>query len=174
MPITDEQRDLAISMARTGKGRNEIARVTGISAGSVSKLVHEAGLSFDRAATEVAVKSRKIELAERRAQLELDYLEDAQRLRRLIWTRTTYRELGSFGGGDTAKYSAFVEYEQDTPTPSDQLKLMQASTAARKASQDIADAASDQGTEAAKSMLATLGETLAGAWESLLKAESAE
>lgn len=170
--ITDEQRDLAISMARNGQGRNAIARVVGISVGSVTNIIRDAGLSFDRAATEQATKARKVEMAERRAALELDYLEDAQRLRRLLWTETEYRDLGSFADADGGrKYSQYVSYLAPHPIPADQLKLMQASTTAVTASQKIADAASDQGTEAAKSMLAGLQEMLGNAWRELQAAD---
>jgi hypothetical protein len=169
-PISDEQRDLVISMARTGQGRNQIARIVGLGAGTVTKIVTEAGLSFDRKATAAATKTRKIELAEKRSQLELDYLNDAQRLRRLLWQPYTYRELGTFADGPD-KYSRFVEYVQATPTPQDQERLMRASAQAAQQSQRIADSAADQNTDAAKSMLAGLQEALGVAWKEMQAAD---
>ena len=164
--ITAEQRDQAILLCRSGEGRNAIARQVGISSASVSKIISEAGLSFDRERTAVATKARQVVLAEKRAKIEGDLLDDAARLRALIWSPITYRELGRFadakgvGGSGGAQRSEFVEYTQPTPTPTDQHKLMQAAGIALDKSIKLMEAGADQGTDHAKSMLTQLGDAL--------------
>lgn len=169
--ITDEQRDRVLRLARDGKlGRNEIAKAVGVSAGSVTNITKAAGVSFDRTATELAVKSRKIDLAARRTELQGQLLEDAAKLRELLWAPHTYRELGKFsweGGSE----SRFVEYDQDTPTPTDQLKLMQAATVAISTELRMAQAAGDGDNDQAKSMLVQLAAMLDGEWRELQAAD---
>ena len=72
--ITDEQRQQVLRLAREGTlSRNQIAKDVGVSAGSVTNICKAAGVSFDRTATEVAVRSRKADLAARRAELQLQF-----------------------------------------------------------------------------------------------------
>lgn len=168
--ITDEKKSLAIAMCRDGKTRNHIAKTLGIAAGSVSKIAADAGLSFDRDQIRAATEARTADLREKRSQLENLYLDDALRLRALVWQPMTYRDLGRFadekgeGGSGGRQWSEYVEYRQDTPTPQDQRTLMLASTTAATASQRLADAAADQNTEQAKSMLTQLMVGLGEAW----------
>lgn len=164
-PITDEQRELIVSMCRNGHGRNAIAKVVGVAGATVSKIVAEAGLNFGRTVPKEATAARKIEIAERRSKLELDLLNDAGRLRRELWEETTYYQ--AVGGADPR----VMEWKLNRPIPSDQYRIMQAATTAITASQRIADAAADQGTEAAKSMLTGLMEQLGGAWRDLQAAD---
>lgn len=169
--VTPEQVAQAVTLIKAGTGRNEVARLVGIGRGTVSKIAQDHGLDgkFDRTPTAVATQAKVVDAAARRAQLELDYLDDAERLRQLVFSRHTYRELGSFqefsdGKPSGSKYSEFVEYTQATPTPADQLKLMQASTLAANSSQRIADAKGAPGLEEAKSLLGSLTHSLAVEW----------
>jgi hypothetical protein len=50
-PLTSAKRKRILALHAEGKGRNDIAREAGVSAASVSKIIAEAGLSFDRTAT---------------------------------------------------------------------------------------------------------------------------
>lgn len=164
--ISDEQRDLVVSMCRNGHGRNAIAKVTGVSLGAVSAIVRKAGLSFSGAVPKEATAARKIEVAARRSKLELDLLNDAAQLRRELFEPTTYYQ--AVGGQDPR----VMKWKLDRPIPSDQYKIMQATTTAINASQRIADASADQGTESAKSMLTGLMEQLGGAWRDLQAADT--
>ncbi len=47
MAISDDQRAQVIHLHTQGLSRNEIARATGVSAGSVTNICRDAGLSFD-------------------------------------------------------------------------------------------------------------------------------
>lgn len=69
IPITDEQRRQILDCHAEGMGRNDIARTVGVSAGSVTKIVTNAGLTFDRSATRAATAARQDDLAERRSRL---------------------------------------------------------------------------------------------------------
>ena len=109
MPITDEQRQQVLRLAREGTlSRNQIAKDVGVSAGSVTNICKAAGVSFDRTATEVAVRSRKADLAARRAELQLQLLQDAARLREQLWQPATYTELGKFSAAK-GEGGAFVQ-----------------------------------------------------------------
>jgi len=164
--ISDEQRELILSSHRNGLGRNAIAKIAGVSPGSVSSIVKASGGSFGERvqAMEQATKTRKVELAEKRSALELDLLNDARRLRSLLWKPMTYIDHGG-------KEFTEVTWEQPTPSPSDQLKLMQAAGLALDKSLRITEASSDQGVEQAKSMLAGLAESLASAWTQIQQTE---
>lgn len=67
--ITPEQRDEVLRLHTEGHPRNEIARRTGISAGSVTTICTEAGRSFDRSVTKDAQAARSADLSERRVLL---------------------------------------------------------------------------------------------------------
>lgn len=165
--ITDEQRADVLRRARAGEHRNQIAKATGVSAGSVTNITKAAGVSFDRTATEQAVRSRKVDLAARRAELELDLLEDARRLRLQLFEPIEYRELGSWRNSEGAGGSEWHQYTREQPVPADQLKLLQAVQVAVNTSQRIADSAGDGDTEDAKAMLVQLFGMLGDQWRQL-------
>lgn len=177
--VSDAQHEQVLELARQGVGRNAIARETGLGAATVTRIVREAGLSFDRSGTATAVQARKIDLAEKRSQLELDYLRDAQRLRRLLWKPHTYFDTGTFSESERTKdsttsrtWTEFVTFTTPTPTAQDQERLMRASVTAAQQSQRISDAASGADVDAAKSMLAGLFEQLGGAWRAMQAEEA--
>jgi hypothetical protein len=68
-PLTAKQRATILKLHADGLGRNQIARTTGLGAATVTKVIHEAGLSFDRTATKAAVEARRIDLADARTRL---------------------------------------------------------------------------------------------------------
>ncbi|VXB82423.1 helix-turn-helix domain-containing protein [Aeromicrobium sp. 9AM] len=148
-PISDTDRALILKLHGEGKSRNDIARETGRAAATVTKTVHAAGLTFDRSKTEAATAAKKADAAALRAQLELDYLEDAQRLRRQLWEPCI---AFNFGGKDNTYNST----ELDEPIFADKLKIMQASTSAANASLRIEAARNDGGTAAARSLITDL------------------
>ena len=176
--ITDEQRQQVLRLAREGTlSRNQIAKDTGVSAGSVTNICKAAGVSFDRTATEVAVRSRKADLAARRAELQLLLLQDASRLREQLWQPATYTELGKFsaakreGGAGGESWTEPVSYTLPQPTVADQLKLVQAVSTAITTSQRMADAEGDGDTEQAKAMLVQLFAMLGDQWRDLQAAD---
>lgn len=163
-PITDEQRELVGKLIENGHSRNQVAKIVGISTGSVSKIAQQLGLGWDSkaaATVKTATAGRKAQLTAKRALLEEKLVDDAERLRRLIWTPTVYRQ--AVGGREPT----ILTWDQDTPNPQDQLRLMQAAGLAIDKAQRIADAAGDEGTEAAKSMLAGLFEAMRAAHDTI-------
>lgn len=151
--VTSEQRALVEELHGKGLGRNVIARRMNLAAGTVTKIAQAAGLAFDREATRVAVAARKADAAALRAELELDLLQDAARLRGQIWSPHTYID---HGGKDFTK----VTWEQDEPSPVDKLKLMQAAGIAVDRSVKLAELDKDDEVEEAKAMLVDLFEAL--------------
>lgn len=152
-PLTDDELDRIRDLHAAGSTRNDIARTLERSPASISKYAAELGLSFDRSAVQAATEARKADAKAKRAELEVLLLEDARRLRGQIWQPHTYID---HGGKDYLR----VEWTQDQPTPADKLKLMQATGAAVDRSLRLAEHDSDQGVEAAKSLLTDLGRAL--------------
>lgn len=92
MPTPDEQRAEVVELARTGLGRNEVSRRTGIPATTVSRIAAEAGVSFDRSATATATEARIIDAKARRTVLSLDLLDDLAEARARLHRTTEARD----------------------------------------------------------------------------------
>lgn len=67
--ITDDQKAQVLALHADGHSRNEIARRTGISAGSVTNICAENDRAFDRSATKDASEARRVDLADARLTL---------------------------------------------------------------------------------------------------------
>lgn len=148
-PISDDERQAIRGLHAEGLGCNEIARRLGRSSAAVSRAAQAMGLSFDRAATVTATKAKRANASALRAQLMLDYLTDAQRLRQQIWQPHEYIDHGG---------KEFVEarWVQPEPSPVDKLKLMQASTMAADRSIRLELHDSDDGAKDAASLVKAL------------------
>ncbi len=157
--IPDDVRAKVVALHKAGKGRNEIARTLGISAGSVTAIAKKAEIAFDRTDTAAAVEARRIDLAQMRADLEHDLLTDAQAIRRQLWTEHEYRQ--AVGGQEPR----VMHWTMDEPTAMDKLKLMQAAGTAIDKSLRLAEANSETGITQAKSMLTDLFGALKDAWD---------
>lgn len=80
-PISDDTRTRILALHSEGRTRNDIARETGVSGSTVTKVVKAAGRTFDRSATRAATEARQADLAERRSnalERELQILEESQ------------------------------------------------------------------------------------------------
>jgi hypothetical protein len=150
---TRQQREKVTELHGKGLGRNTIARELKISAGQVTGIAQELGLSFDRTATKVATEARKADLADRRTRLEAQYLDDAERLRGQVFSAHEYIDHGG-------KEFVEVRWMQDEPTPTDKLKLMQASRAALDGSLKLTQLEAASGDEPVKALLVELGRAL--------------
>jgi len=87
-PLSPRKRNAVLADIKAGqKARNQIARDHGISVGSVTNIAKAAGLTnaFDRSATENATRAHEADCKALRAQLKVDLLHDAQRVRTRIW-----------------------------------------------------------------------------------------
>lgn len=77
--ITEDEKDQIAKLIEQGVPRNEIARQTSRSAGSVTKLAKDRGLSFDRSSTKHATEARKADHARILAELQGRFLEETQK-----------------------------------------------------------------------------------------------
>jgi hypothetical protein len=117
-PLTDEDRDRIAELHAQGLSRNAIAEQLGRSAGVVSKICKQLGLSFDRSATKAAVEAAVVDAKAKRAQLANDLLDDAAKIRAQLWERC---RVYSFGGRD----NAYNETWHERPDFAAQLKIVQ-------------------------------------------------
>lgn len=145
-PLTDVEVARIAELHAAGATRNDIAKDLGRSGDTITRHCKKVGLTFDRAATMAATEAKKADAAKLRADLELDYLDDAQHLRKRIRAQYLVFE---WGGKD----HDYAEKQISEPPPSEQLKLMQASVAASNASLRIEQARSDGGITAARSLV---------------------
>lgn len=106
--ISDAKRDEVLNLFDQGLSRNDIARRTGISAGSVTNICTAAGRAFDRSATKRASEARTIDLAAARlefaSEMSLAALE-------LLRTRDKPYLVYAFGGRD----NVYREHELARP-----------------------------------------------------------
>ncbi|MFI6814445.1 helix-turn-helix domain-containing protein [Nonomuraea sp. NPDC050328] len=105
-PLSDAERQQIRDLHAAGHGCNAIARELGRDRSTISHHAKAMGLSFDRAQTRAATAARVDDAKARRAQLALDLLGDAERLRKQLWEPCT---LHSFGGRDNSYNSAEVD-----------------------------------------------------------------
>ena len=151
---TAAQRTQVAVLHGRGLGRNAIARHLDISAGQVTAIAQELGLSFDRGPGVIAgTAARKADCADRRSRLEAQLLSDAERLRGQVWAPHEYID---HGGKDFVE----VRWLQDEPTPSDKLKLMQAARTALDGSLKITALDTEAGDAPVKALLLGLGRAL--------------
>lgn len=69
MAISEDQKAEVLALHAEGLARNEIARRVQISAGSVTNICRDAGLTFDRSETKQATEARQVDLAAGRIRL---------------------------------------------------------------------------------------------------------
>lgn len=152
-PVTDTDRERITDLHGRGLSRNAIARETGWAPATITAVCQDLALSFDRTATQQATAARKADAAVIRSELELQLLEDAQRLRAQIWSPHEYI---AHGGKD------FVEtrWTQDEPSPLDKKHLMASAGMAVDRAIRLGELDKDDEVEAAKSMLVELFEKL--------------
>lgn len=159
-PITEEDRRRVRALHAAGRNRNQIAKEIGRSGSTVSKIAAELGLSFDRDAVKAATEARVADAKARRAELMHALLDDAEKLRRQLFSPTV---IHSFGGKDNTYAS------RDVPQPlfRDQRDIMQSVSTAITASLRIDDHDTDTGTEGAQSMVGSLFDALRGAYDQM-------
>ena len=92
-PIAEHVRADVVRLARDGVPRNEIARRTGVSGSSVSRIAAAAGVRFDRQATAAATQARAVDQRAARVTLAGQLLDDARAARAWVHTAETARDL---------------------------------------------------------------------------------
>jgi hypothetical protein len=134
VPLTDGEKACILRWHGEGLGRNVIAENLGRSEGVVTKVVHAAGLSFDRTpALEAATKIRQADLAERRTLIEeglANRVEDL--IKRMGADHIEYVVVGQAieqiphtGGPD---HKAFVNYARATASLASAIKTLREAT----------------------------------------------
>lgn len=119
-PISDATRATILRLHGDKLGRNAIAREAGCSAATVTKVVTQAGGTFERGAEVAAATAAKVADAKaRRAKLMHDLLDDADRLRGQLFAPA---KAFNFGGKD----NTYAETLLDEPMFADKRNLIQA------------------------------------------------
>ncbi|WP_405956106.1 helix-turn-helix domain-containing protein [Streptomyces phaeochromogenes] len=157
-PVTPEDRDEIILLHGEGKGRNEIARLTGRAQRTVSVICAEEGLVFDASMTEDATRHRVAQLAALRADTAVDLHLDALKLTQQMWEPAT---IYNFGGKDNTYRSRKV----DEPPSGDKKNLMAAAGIALEQSRRLVPPADDTGVEDAQSVIGQLMVGLKAAYD---------
>ena len=156
-PVTDDDRRQVAALHAQGKTRNEIAREIGRSGRTVSKLAAEQGLSFERAgATAAATAAKVADGAARRARLQVDALEAAQRLLDQMFAPST---VYNFGGKD----NTYEEVRHPEPPFRDKRDIATALQALANTALRLAEYDKATGSETEKSVLGDMRDQLRAA-----------
>lgn len=151
-PVTLQQRAQVVDLHAKGLGRNEIAKLTGIGAATVSKIVKDDGGSFNRSKVKAATAARKVDLAAERARLAERLLAKAHDLVDDMDAKYT---AFNFGGKD----NTYAEHTLDKPPTEALRNLIQSASIASKEARELSRFDGD-GSEGERSMLADLGRAL--------------
>lgn len=147
--LSDEVKAEVIRLGRTGISRNQIVRDSGVSAYSVSKICHEAGITFNRDQAKVAIAARLVDFKVARMAINERLIVEVNRaLDDMTGEYVAY----NFGGKD----NTYEEHRLDQPPVEARLKLMQAVNIALARHLDLDAKDSDGGVDEAKSMLGAI------------------
>lgn len=107
-PLDPNKRQAIADAIRAGGKRNQVARDHDVSPSTVTGIARTEGIehAFDRSATKRATEARSADVAARRVQLKALLVEDAHRLRRLLWEPCT---IYKFGGKDNTLNSVDLD-----------------------------------------------------------------
>ncbi len=150
-PITPDEEQQIRTLHAQDIACKEIARRLGRSPSTISKAAKRLGLLFDRARTQQATQAKRVDAKARRAQLSLDLLDDAARLRRRLWQPSV--QVFPSGKGP-------ARVTLDLPPAKDARDFVLAVHTAIRGHADLERLDSDTGADAARSMLGQLGEAL--------------
>lgn len=157
-PITAEERALVRQWHAEHVSRNEMCKRLGRGGKTISRIATEEGLSFDRTGSlAVATAVKKADAAERRARLQLDSLEAAEKLLRQMFSPA---RVYNFGG----KENTYEEREHEEPTFRDKRDIASAMAQMIASSLRLAEFDRGAGDTEQQSALVTLMSTLKAAW----------
>lgn len=154
-PISDEVKAEVLRLHALDTSRNEIARITGIGASTVTRIVKEAGGEFDRAMTKRATEARAVDMAALRLRLAEKMADRSEKmLDRLDDPYLVY----NFGGKD----NDYNEHTLDRPPVEvERNAVVTAGIAFDKLTRIVEK--SDTGLEQAVGVLDTIAEGFAAA-----------
>ncbi|WP_320069616.1 helix-turn-helix domain-containing protein [Micromonospora sp. RTGN7] len=159
-PVTQADHDQVRALHAQGLGRNAIAKELRRSGKTISNIAAEMGLSFERTgAAAAATEARKADGATRRAQLQLDALNAANRLMgQMFQPALVY----NFGGKENDYNSTTL----DEPPFADKRNIATAIQALAGTALKLAEYDKATGNESEKSMLTDLRQALIDARKS--------
>ena len=104
--VDAKTRARVLELARSGMGRNEVARESGVSADTVTRICRAAKppVTFDRAQTKVATEARLVDLKARRTALSTAILDDVDKMRERLFAEYLVRSVDR--DGNTVEYMA--------------------------------------------------------------------
>ena len=165
-PITEQDRADVARLHAAGLGRNAIMRETGRSGRIVSAIAKELGLSFVRGKqVKEATEAKKADAASRRARLQVDMLEAAEKLLGQMFSKAL---VFNFGG----KENTYEEKTLDEPPFKDKRDIASALSQLVASSTRLAEFDKGTGIDQAKSMLGALAAGLGAAYDQLQAAET--
>lgn len=150
-PVQAHVRARVLDLHAKGLGRNEIAKLTGIGAASVTRIVQAEGGSFDRSKTEQAVKARVTDMANYRTSVAEKLLVAADELLdKLHQPFLAY----NIGGKD----NVYTEHEMDGPSTPAIRDLVSSAATALKAHTELVkfDQDPNQGLSAVDDWLSSM------------------
>jgi hypothetical protein len=156
-PVTEEDHRLVRELHAQGLSRNAIGKQLGRSGRTVSRIAGELGLSFERAgATAAATKAKIADGQARRARLQVEALDAAQKLLGQMFAKTV---VFNFGG----KENDYNSREHDEPPFKDKQAIAMAIKAMADTALKLAEYDKATGNEDERSMLFDLREALIAA-----------
>lgn len=166
-PLTPAERARILELHGQGLSRNAIAREVGRSPGTITTVVHDAGLGFERA-PEVAhaTVAKQLDNRAKRAMLEELLLDDALALREQLWRPAL---VYNFGGKD----NTYEQHMLDRPDFAGQAAIMRTVGVAIDKAVRLADVdKATTGAGEAKGILGNLADALGVAYSQLDDAET--
>ncbi|GAA0969835.1 hypothetical protein GCM10009555_017670 [Acrocarpospora macrocephala] len=141
IPLSDDELQQIRDLHAQGLSCSAVADTIGRSRAAVSRAAAKMGLAWDRSQTKAATEARVADAAAKRAQLALDLLDDAARIRAQLWEPCM---AFNFGGRD----NTYAEHQLERPDFAGQEKILRGMAIAVEKSLRLTDY--DTGDDAAK------------------------
>lgn len=158
VPIQPEMRAQIIELAKAGMGRNAIARQTGVSAASVTRVCEPEGIVFDWASTDLATAARRVQVGEMRTNLAHAAL---QRAGEALEAMAAPHDEVHWQAATDHQSGGWKRYKHATPSASDQRNYATIFGILTQRAADLLRSSAGGGANAdAVSVLGSLGESL--------------
>lgn len=164
-PIDDETRARIIELAKSGMGRNAIARECRVAGATVTSVTQPEGIEFDWSTTELATAARKVQVGEMRTDLAHAALVRAWDV---LERMSEPHDEVTYARGRKGRAGHWVRYTHPMPSPSDQRNYATIFGILTQRAADLLRSSAGGGANAdAVSVIGTLGENLSRAAEAL-------
>lgn len=128
--ITDDERTAIVATLNETGSVREAARRHGRGVASVSRIASEEHIAVDRSATRKATAAHQADAKARRAELRVQLLDDARRLREQLWKPAKERKAMTVAKGGGVSAVEIIDVELDEPTFADKQRIMTAAAIA--------------------------------------------